>query len=71
LAYRTLNLTFSRKVYLGVVGLPVGLIGIYYLFNHFFGSGSQLILPYFIAGIVLAYLLGIFKINDLKTVLSK
>jgi O-antigen/teichoic acid export membrane protein len=71
LAYRTLNLTFSRKVYLGVVGLPVGLIGIYYLFNHFFGSGSQLILPYFIAGIVLAYLLGIFKINALKTVLSK
>jgi Na+-driven multidrug efflux pump len=71
LAYRMLELKFPQKMYLALAGLPIGLIGIYYLFIEFFGSGIQLLIPFFMTGLVLAYLLGIFKINDLKTVLSK
>jgi O-antigen/teichoic acid export membrane protein len=71
LAYRMLELKFPQKMYLALAGLPIGLIGIYYLFIEFFGSGIQLLIPFFITGLVLAYLLGIFKLTDLKTVLSK
>ncbi len=71
LAYRMFELRFPQKMYLALAGLPIGLIGIYYLFIHFFGSGIQLLIPFFMTGLALAYLLGIFKFNDLKSVLSK
>lgn len=71
LAYRMLELKFPQKMYLALAGLPIGLIGIYYLFIQFFGNGIQLLIPFFITGLVLAYLLGIFKLTDLKSVLSK
>jgi O-antigen/teichoic acid export membrane protein len=71
LAYRMFELRFPQKMYLALAGLPIGLIGIYYLFIQFFGSGIQLLIPFFMTGLVLAYLLGIFKFNDLKSVLSK
>lgn len=71
LAYRMFELRFPQKMYLALAGLPIGLIGIYYLFIQFFGSGIQLLIPFFMTGLALAYLLGIFKFNDLKSVLSK
>jgi O-antigen/teichoic acid export membrane protein len=71
LAYRIFNLRFSRRIYVAIVGLPIGLIGIYSLLVYFFEKDLQLLIPFFISGVVLAYLLGIFKLNDLKTVLSK
>jgi O-antigen/teichoic acid export membrane protein len=71
LAYRMFELRFPQKMYLALAGLPIGLIGIYYLFIQFFGSGIQLLIPFFMTGLVIAYLLGIFKFNDLKSVLSK
>lgn len=71
LAYRMLELKFPQKIYLALAGLPIGLICIYYLFMQFFGNSIQLLIPFFMSGLVLAYLLGIFKFNDLKSVLSK
>lgn len=71
LAYRMFELKFSRKLIGAVASLPIGLVGIYYLFVHFFGSSLHLIIPFIMTGVVLAYVLGIFKLTDLKTVLSK
>ncbi|MCC7452641.1 MAG: polysaccharide biosynthesis C-terminal domain-containing protein, partial [Crocinitomix sp.] len=71
LAYRMFELKFSRKLIGAVASLPIGLVGIYYLFVHFFGSSLYLIIPFLLTGVVLAYVLGIFKLTDLKTVLSK
>lgn len=71
LAYRMFELKFSRKLIGAVASLPISLVAIYYLFAHFFGSSLHVIIPFLMTGVVLAYVLGIFKLTDLKTVLSK
>ena len=70
-AYRIFKFKFSINYYSSLIGLLAGLLIGYFLLIQFSGLENQLIIPYFLAGVILAFLLGIFKIQDLKTILTK
>ncbi|NOQ73509.1 MAG: oligosaccharide flippase family protein [Crocinitomix sp.] len=70
-AYRLFKFKFSFKYYASFIGLVGGLLGAYYFLNVTFTNRLELIIPYFIFGVVLGFLLGIFRISDLKTIVVK
>ncbi len=70
-AYRIFKFKFGQYYYASLLILGIGMGIIYYFFADLFENRTQFILPYFASGIIIAFLLGIFKLRDLKDVIAK
>jgi len=70
-AFRIFKFKFSANYYGALLTLIVALIGVYFGLTALFDGRTSLILPYFIIGIMMAFVLGVFKLSDLKTVLNR
>ena len=70
-AYRLFKFKFSWKYYGSLLGLIGGLLLGYYFLNITFTNRLELIIPYFIFGVALGFLLGVFRIKDLRAIVAK
>lgn len=70
-AYQLFRFRFKLTYYLSLMTLVMGLFIGYYFISLYVEDRLTMIIPFFVYGIALAFILGVFKVNDLKAVLGK
>lgn len=70
-AYRIFQFKFGNYFYASLLILGGGMGLLYYFVADLVVNRTQFILPYFASGILIAFVLGIFKVRDLKDVIVK
>lgn len=70
-AFKTLKIKFPGQFYLGLFGLVAGLIIAGVIVTNKVNLNTYQIIPFFMSGIALGFLLGVFKWNDFKAIIQR